>query len=69
MRIILAVSVHDFSSDWVDYVVHFGIDVLGTLATLYAQRFCKHRISPGAYLVRSVRAGDRYDGQPRRLGT
>ena len=26
-----------------DYVVHFGIDVLGTLATLYAQRYCKHR--------------------------
>ena len=44
MRIILAVGVHDFSSDWVDYVVHFGIDVLGTLSTLYAQRFCKHRI-------------------------
>jgi hypothetical protein len=43
MRIILAVSVHDFSSDWVDYVVHFGIDVMGTLATLYAQRYCKHR--------------------------
>jgi hypothetical protein len=28
----------------VDYVVHFGIDVLGTLSTLYAQRYCKHRI-------------------------
>ena len=44
MRIILAASVHDFSRDWVDYVVHFGIDVLGTLSTLYAQRYCKHRI-------------------------
>jgi hypothetical protein len=22
---------------------HFGIDVLATLATLYAQRFCHHR--------------------------
>jgi hypothetical protein len=44
MRIILALNAHDFSSDWVDYLVHFQIDVLGTLATLYAQRFCKHRI-------------------------
>ena len=31
------------SSDWVDYAVHFGVDVAGTLATLYAQRFCHHR--------------------------
>ena len=31
------------STDWVDYAVHFGVDVLGTLATLYAQRFCRHR--------------------------
>jgi hypothetical protein len=44
MRIILALNAHDFSSDWVDYLVHFQIDVLGTLATLYAQRFCKHRL-------------------------
>jgi hypothetical protein len=44
MRIILALSVHDFSRDWVDYLVHFQIDVLGTLATLYAQRFCRHRV-------------------------
>ena len=26
-----------------DYLVHFGIDVAGTLSTLYAQRFCHHR--------------------------
>lgn len=25
------------------YVAHFGIDVLGTLATLYARSFCRHR--------------------------
>lgn len=31
------------SGDWVDYAVHFGVDVLGTLTTLYAQRFCHHR--------------------------
>ena len=31
------------STDWVDYGVHFLIDVLATLATLYAQRFCEHR--------------------------
>ncbi|MGH3034382.1 MAG: hypothetical protein ACRDON_07460 [Gaiellaceae bacterium] len=43
MRIILNVSAHDFSSDWVDYAVHFGIDVLASLATLYSQRFCQHR--------------------------
>ena len=42
MRIVLMLDVHNLSSDWVDYVVHFGIDVLGTLATLYAQRFCHH---------------------------
>jgi hypothetical protein len=30
------------STDWVDYAAHFTVDVLGTLATLYAQRFCKH---------------------------
>ena len=41
---LLVLSKNSFSSDWVDYVVHFGIDVLGTLATLYAQRYCKHRI-------------------------
>jgi hypothetical protein len=44
MRIILsALDVHQFSTDWLDYGVHFGIDVLATLATLYAQRFCRHR--------------------------
>jgi hypothetical protein len=32
------------SGDWFDYAVHFGVDVLGTLATLYAQRFCRHRV-------------------------
>ena len=32
------------SADWVDYAVHFGVDVAGTLATLYAQRFCRHRV-------------------------
>ena len=32
------------SSDWVDYAVHFAVDVCGTLATLYAQRFCQHRL-------------------------
>ena len=31
------------SSDWVDYLVHFGVDVAGALGTLYAQRFCSHR--------------------------
>jgi hypothetical protein len=31
------------SRDWYDYAVHFGIDVLATMATLYAQRFCHHR--------------------------
>ncbi len=31
------------ATDWVDYAVHFGVDVLGTLATLYAQRYCQHR--------------------------
>lgn len=31
------------SSDWFDYGVHFGVDVLATLATLYAQSFCRHR--------------------------
>jgi hypothetical protein len=31
------------STDWFDYGVHFGIDVLATMATLYAQRFCHHR--------------------------
>ncbi len=30
------------STDWVDYGVHFGVDVAGTLATLYALRFCEH---------------------------
>jgi hypothetical protein len=32
----------ELASDWGDYAAHFAIDVLGTLATLYAQRFCKH---------------------------
>lgn len=31
------------STNAVDYAVHFGVDVMGTLATLYAQRFCRHR--------------------------
>ncbi|HEX2044166.1 MAG TPA: hypothetical protein VHF23_00910 [Gaiellaceae bacterium] len=45
MRIVLSfVDAHDFSTDWLDYSVHFGIDVLATLATLYAQRFCRHRL-------------------------
>jgi hypothetical protein len=44
MRIVLmALETHDFSTDWLDYAVHFGIDVLATLATLYAQRYCSHR--------------------------
>ena len=30
------------SRDWVDYAVHFGVDVCGTLATLYALRYCHH---------------------------
>jgi hypothetical protein len=34
-------AIHSFAHNWVDYVVHFGIDVAGTLATLYAQRFVK----------------------------
>jgi hypothetical protein len=40
---VLMLDAHNLSNDWLDYVVHFGIDVLGTLATLYAQRFCRHR--------------------------
>lgn len=44
MRIILALQVHELSRDWIDYAVHFGVDVAGTLATLYAQRFCRHRL-------------------------
>lgn len=31
------------STDWEKYVSHFGIDVMGTLATLYAQRFLNRR--------------------------
>ena len=31
------------SRDLTDYAVHFGVDVLASLATLYAQRFCQHR--------------------------
>lgn len=31
------------SGDWFAYVSHFLIDVMATLATLYAQRFCQHR--------------------------
>lgn len=34
-------AIHSFAHNWIDYVVHFGIDVLGTLTTLYAQRFVK----------------------------
>jgi hypothetical protein len=33
----------ELSSEWVDYAVHFGVDVAGSLAVLYAQRFCQHR--------------------------
>lgn len=33
----------ELSTDWPDYAAHFAVDVLGTLATLYAQRFCRHR--------------------------
>ena len=33
----------ELSTDWVDYAVHFAVDVLGSLATIYAQRYCKHR--------------------------
>lgn len=32
----------ELSTDWVDYAVHFAVDVMGTLATLYAQRYCRH---------------------------
>ena len=32
----------EISTDWVDYGVHFFVDVCGALATLYAQRFCRH---------------------------
>jgi hypothetical protein len=32
----------ELSSDWADYVAHFGIDVLATIATLYARSFCRH---------------------------
>ncbi len=32
----------DISTDWVDYGLHFFLDVSAALATLYAQRFCKH---------------------------
>lgn len=38
----MAVLAWELSRDWVDYAVHFGVDVAGTLATLYAQRFCHH---------------------------
>ena len=44
MRIVLnMLFALELSTDWVDYAVHFGVDVAGTLATLWAQRFCKHR--------------------------
>ena len=39
MRTILMTTL---STDWVDYAVHFGVDVCGSLGTLYAQRFCRH---------------------------
>jgi hypothetical protein len=39
MRIVLM----ELSTDWVDYTVHFGVDVAGSLAVLYAQRYCHHR--------------------------
>ncbi len=38
-----AVLAVELSRDWADYALHFLIDVLGTIATLYAQRFCTHR--------------------------
>lgn len=31
------------STDWEKYVSHFGIDVMGTLATLYVQGFLTRR--------------------------
>ncbi len=43
MRIVLNELVVALSRDAGDYAVHFGVDVCGTLATLYAQRFCRHR--------------------------
>ena len=39
----IAVLAVELSRDWSDYALHFLIDVLGTVATLYAQRFCSHR--------------------------
>ena len=33
----------ELSTDWADYGLHFLVDVLGSLGTLYAQRFCRHR--------------------------
>jgi hypothetical protein len=32
-----------FSTDWAKYGAHFGIDILASLATLYARSFCMHR--------------------------
>jgi hypothetical protein len=42
MRIILNELAVALSRDASDYAVHFGVDVAGTLVTLYAQRFCRH---------------------------
>ena len=42
MRIVLIPAL-ELSTDWVDYGVHFAVDVLATLATLYAQQYCAHR--------------------------
>ena len=35
--------VAQLSTDWPDYAAHFTVDVLGSIATLYAQRYCRHR--------------------------
>jgi hypothetical protein len=37
-----AVLILALSTDWADYGLHFLIDVLASLATLYAYRFCEH---------------------------
>jgi hypothetical protein len=43
MRIVFTTLPLGLSRDVVDYAVHFGLDICGTLVTLYAQRFCHHR--------------------------
>jgi hypothetical protein len=48
-------AIHSFDHSALDYVVHFGIDVLGTLATLYAQRYVKSQVAQFAtWLVLSL---------------